>query len=148
MRPFEFDSSTMPSVPAHDEHAPPPRGPRLRFELLFVSLWLAVGLFVVPALVYWVGSSELGPYGEKAGLSEFYGAYFADLASFTARTWLLALGPLILMSLVRLIYIGVPASRRAPPPASDDDEPPLKAPSAPAARRLEPRARVEPRVGS
>lgn len=115
---------------------------RVRTELIIGSLWLAVGLFVVPALIYWVGTSALGPYGDKATLSDFYGAFFADLASGAPRAWLIALGPLLLISLVRVLYIGVGA--KAPvDKASDDDEP-----SAKPVRNVAPvRKRVEPRVG-
>ncbi len=31
-----------------------------RFELIFASLWLAFGLFVLPALIFWAGSVLLG----------------------------------------------------------------------------------------
>jgi hypothetical protein len=120
----------------------PDAGSRLRFELIIGSIWLAIGLFVVPALIYWVGTDLLGPYGEKAGLSTFYGAFFADLASAAPRAWLLALGPLLLTSVVRLIYIG--AGSRAPAAKdSDDDQPPSK----PVRQVVKERERVEPRVG-
>jgi hypothetical protein len=115
---------------------------RLRFEAIFISAWLAVGLFVVPALVYWVGTATLGAYGERAGLGDFYSAYFTDLASLTGRTWLLALGPLLLMSLVRAIYIGVPRRRDGSMNESDDEDGadlPPRSPPAPQSRRVEPR---------
>lgn len=129
----------MPSQRITEVIESPARGSRLRFELLFISLWLAVGLFVVPAVVYWVYRAELGPYGENAGLGTFYGAYFADLASLTGRTWLLALGPLIAMSLIRVLFIGVRDSSVTGDEPDDEQAQPRKAPA-------EPR-RVEPRVG-
>lgn len=117
-------------------------GSRVRFELILGSIWLALGLFVVPALIYLVGSKLLGPYGENAGLSTFYGAFFADLASGAPRTWMLALGPLVLMSLVRVIFIGAGAASAAKIDSDDDPAPPRKperpAPS-PERRRVEPR---------
>lgn len=126
-----------------DEDPPSPASnSRMRFELIFASAWLAVGLFVVPALVYWVGLTLLGPYGEQAGMAAFYGAFFADLASLTARTWMLALGPLLLISVVRLIYVGVarPGSR------GKADEAQKPANRTPPAKPIENR-RVEPRIG-
>lgn len=145
MPPPDCDSCIMPKPPTTDPQEAPEPGARLRFECLFASVTLAVGLFVVPALIYWVGAAALGPYGERAGLSDFYGAYFADLASLTGRTWLLALSPLLLMSLIRVIYIGVPRSgsvNAAPEDDGDSDSHPRSPPSARESRR------VEPRVGS
>ena len=76
---------------------PEPSNDRLRFELIFASIWLGVGLFLVPALIFWVGIAMLGPYGEGtgAGLGTFYADFFGDLATGEVRAWLLALGPLI-----------------------------------------------------
>ena len=120
----------------------PATGSRLRTELIIASLWLAFGLFVVPAAIYWVGASELGPYGDQAGLSTLYGAFFADLASGAPRVWLLVLGPLLLISAIRLLYLGVGSRPRVADDA-DGDAPPPK----PAKPVVEKRRRVEPRVG-
>jgi hypothetical protein len=74
-------------------------------------------------------------------MSTFYGAFFADLASGAPRTWMLALGPLLLISIVRLIHIGVGVKRPDQDESSDDAPPP---------RQTQPpvkeRRRVEPRV--
>jgi hypothetical protein len=76
-------------------------GLSLRTEVIVGSILLAIGLFVVPAAVYTVGTKLLGPYGEHgASMSAFYGAFFADLAGGEPRTWMLALGPLVLISIV------------------------------------------------
>jgi hypothetical protein len=133
------------------------RGRRLRFELIFASLGLAFGLFLLPALIYWVGSALLGPYGEKAGLSTFYVDFYGDLADGSGRTWILAVGPLALVYLLRAIFIGVrskkveavdtdeapyePPRRAAPPPRR---EPAVRRDKASSGRA----ARVEPRMGS
>jgi hypothetical protein len=114
---------------------------RLRFELIFASVWLAVGLFLVPALIFWVGITLLGPYGDGAGedMGSFYADFFGDLATGDLRTWLIALGPLLLISLIRAVFIGVRGPETTPEPA---------AVAAPAAkpREAEPR-RIEPRIG-
>ena len=139
-RPLRFNGCIMPKARTSHPAEVPARGARLRFECIFASAWLAVGLFVVPALIYWVGAATLGPYGERAGLSDFYGAYFADLAALTGRTWLLALGPLLLISLVRALYMGVPRSEANT--ASEDDEDNdsrSRNPQAAESRRVEPR---------
>jgi hypothetical protein len=42
---------------------------RARFEVIFASVWLAVGLFVLPATIFAVGGALLGPYGDDRGLA-------------------------------------------------------------------------------
>jgi hypothetical protein len=128
------------------EMAPAPASPRprsrLQFELIFASAWLAGGLFVLPALIFMVGTSLLGPYGENGGsLGRFYADFFSDLAEPSGRAWTLAVGPLVLISLVRAVFLGV--SRGAPPAEGGTDAPHKKKP--------EPRrehTRVEPHVGA
>jgi len=113
---------------------------RARFELIFASIWLAVGLFVLPAAIFAVGGALLGPYGENSRLGRFYGDFFGDLAEPSLRAWALALGPLALISVLRLVFAGAgrgPESQKAPPA-----EPP-----APRRGHEEPR-RVEPRVSA
>lgn len=115
---------------------------RLRFELIFASVWLAFGFFILPALIYGVGTLLLGPYGENQGLGAFYADFFGDLVTPTGRAWALALGPLVLISLLRLLFLDVGPKR-----AADDSDPPRASPRTPppAPQRREP-ARVEPRV--
>jgi hypothetical protein len=115
----------------------------MRFELIFGSVWLALGLFILPALIFWVGITLLGPYGEGqgAGMGTFYGDFYGDLAEGEVRAWALALGPLVLVSLIRAIFIGT----RPKPAAGTDDAAPPAAPAAPAQRPAESR-RVEPRI--
>jgi hypothetical protein len=119
------------------------RSNRTRFELIFASVWLAVGLFLLPALIFWVGIVLLGPYGEGqgAGMGTFYGDFFADLAQGEVRAWALALGPLVLITLLRAIFWG------ARPKAETPHEPSAKAPSPTPTKSVDPR-RVEPRIGA
>lgn len=125
---------------------------RLRFEVIFGSLWLAFGLFVLPALIFWVGSALLGAYGENAGLSTFYVDFFGDLADASGRAWSLALGPVLLIYLLRAIFIGVKAE---PTTGEDVEDEPAPSPRHRAPVRKEPkeakrpagRSRVEPRMG-
>ncbi|HEX2495174.1 MAG TPA: hypothetical protein VHK24_15485 [Steroidobacter sp.] len=101
-----------------EKRATPAESPRsrFRFELIFASLWLAFGLFVLPALIYSIGQTSLGPYGENASAGDFYAAFFRDLAEPSGRPWAIALGPLALVWIVRAIFIGV---GRAPAGAHD-----------------------------
>jgi hypothetical protein len=129
------------SMPPMDERTdiPPPHH-RIRFELIFASVWLAIGLFFLPALIFWVGISMLGPYGEGqgAGMGTFYGDFYGDLATGEIRAWALALGPLVLITALRAIFIGT----RPRHPALEAHESP-----APTPKTADPR-RVEPRIGA
>lgn len=111
---------------------------RLRFELIFASLWLAVGLFVMPAVIFGVGVLLLGPYGDGKGLGTFYADFFADLAEPSGRTWTIALGPLLLVSLLRLVFL-----RARDTSDSDEDD----ATHQEARRGVSEHSRVEPRIG-
>jgi hypothetical protein len=122
---------------------PPPetgqrRRRRARFELIFASIWLAVGLFVLPATIFVVGGAVLGPYGDDGGLGRFYGDFFGDLAEPSVRAWAIALGPLALVSILRLVFVG---AGRGPEVAQAE-------PSAPSRRPAEDQRRVEPRVST
>lgn len=114
---------------------------RLRFELILGSLLLAFGLFAMPAMVYGVGVLLLGPYGERAHAGRFYGDFLGDLAAGSPRAWLLLLGPLIMISLIRLIFLrrSEPDSQAPTAEAAAQARPAQRpANSAPAGRRREP----------
>ena len=128
-------SSNLADDPADDLSEEQHRSHRLRFELIFASLWLAFGLFVLPAIIYMVGTLLLGPYGENQGLGAFYADFFKDLVEPAGRAWILALGPLVVVSILRLVFLG------KAPHEDSEREPRQTAEQAPA-----PRSRVEPRV--
>jgi hypothetical protein len=111
---------------------------RARFEVIFGSIWLAVGLFAVPATIFAVGGSLLGPYGDNGGLGRFYGDFFGDLAEPSVRAWAIALGPLVLISILRLVFAG--AGREPEEPQEERPVPPRRA--------AEDHRRVEPRVST
>ena len=145
---------------ADESSAEERRSRRLRFELIFASVGLAFGLFLLPALIFWVGAALLGAYGENAGLSTFYVDFYGDLADGAGRAWILALGPLALVYVLRAIFIGVrpknaeavdtdeapyePPRRPAPPPRREAPVRKERKENAPSARR----PRVEPRMGA
>lgn len=134
------DPETDPEI-----HSTERRSRRLRFELIFASVWLALGLFLLPGLIYGVGTALLGPYGaggEGAGLGGFYGDFFADLAVPSGSAWVIAVGPLLLINLVRALFLGMES--RVAEPGAEDAAP---QPSRPPDRSARP-ARVEPRIGS
>jgi hypothetical protein len=114
---------------------------RARFEVIFTSIWLAVGLFVLPATIFIVGGALLGPYGDNGSLGRFYGDFFGDLAEPSVRAWAIALGPLTLISLLRLVFAGTgrdPQERRGEP-----DRPSAPRRAAEEIRRVEPRVSAE-----
>src|SRR5689334_17049859 len=113
---------------------------RVRFEAIFTSIWLAVGLFALPAAIFAVGGALLGPYGENGGLGRFYGDFFGDLAEPSIRAWAIALGPLALISILRLVFAGAGRGPESPQ-ASEHSAPPRRAPEE--ARRVEPRIGAE-----
>ena len=111
---------------------------RTRFEQIFASIWLAVGLFVVPATIFAVGGALLGPYGDNGGLGRFYGDFFGDLAEPSMRAWAIALAPLVLISVLRLVFVG---AGRGVAETHDEPPPPLR-------RGHDEARRVEPRVST
>ena len=125
---------------ADDVVAVGPSRRRARFELIFAGIWLAVGLLLLPALIFIVGGSLLGPYGDNGGLGRFYGDFFGDLAEPSVRAWMIALGPLVLISTLRLIFVG---ARREPEEPRDREE---ERPAPPRRHAVDDHRRVEPRV--
>ena len=123
---------------ADDIIAGTPQRRRVRFEVIFASIWLLVGLIAMPALIFAVGGSLLGSYGDNGGLGRFYGDFFGDLAEPSVRAWAIALGPLVLISILRLVFAG---AGRAP------EKPQAERPG-PAHRTSEDSRRVEPRVST
>ena len=112
---------------------------RARLELLIAGAALAFGLLVLPGLIYVVGGALMGPYGENRGLGSFYGDFLRDLVEPSGRAWALALGPLVVLMLVRAVFIGVKGSPESVSVDREEDE-------APPPRRREEAQRVEPRV--
>jgi hypothetical protein len=68
--------------------------------------WLAAaaafGTLVLPALVYFTGITVLGPYA-AGGLGTFYADFLTDLARLRWHAWALALGPLAVVAIWRLL---------------------------------------------
>jgi hypothetical protein len=68
----------------------PRRGPVRRAVL--AAILLALGLSVVPALIYGGGLWLLGRY-EGAGLARTYGAVYGGLSQGSIASWVVVLGP-------------------------------------------------------
>lgn len=80
---------------------------RTRRELALFGGALALGLLVIPLLIWLVGHRTLGPYtrgDDPRGLGPLalYGDYFAGLARGWLGYWTVALGPAVVLLLTRL----------------------------------------------
>lgn len=130
---------------ATDELATPPRpgARRARFELAFASGLLAFGLFALPAVIFAVGAALLGPYGENQGMGAFYANFFGDLVEPSGRTWAIAVGPLLLVSVVRLLWLGKRGPSTDEPVADDDAMHKAAAIKPKEQRRVEPSVSVD-----
>jgi hypothetical protein len=126
-----------PAVPTDAGDVPANRfRRRARFELIFASIWLAVGLIVLPAAIFAIGGALLGPYGDTGRLGRFYGDFLGDLAEPSVRAWAIVLGPLVLISLLRLVFAG--AGRGPTEPHAPSDRPAAPRHTSEEARRVEP----------
>lgn len=104
---------------------------RLRRELHWALGSLLFGLLVLPAAIYAVGSSLLGPYdasgGGAAHIGSFYGDVFRGLAAPELSAWSIVLGPMVIVMLLRLILLPLPTDKVATtdvqPPAERASEP-------------------------
>jgi hypothetical protein len=89
---------------------------RARRELIVLGVALGFGLLGVPFLVWLAGDRTLGPYAHgdnpHAGPWALFADYVVGLAHGSAVFWLVALGPLLLLLLIR----GFLALLRALPP--------------------------------
>ena len=61
-------------------------------ELLTLSLSLAIGLTLMPVLIWVIGSERLGPY-VNGGLFALWHDYYLALYGGSLPYWLVALGP-------------------------------------------------------
>ena len=99
----------------------------MRRELHWALGGLVFGLIALPAGIYAVGASLLGPYdatsGGAAHIGSFYGDVFRGLATPTLAAWSIVLGPMVMIVLLRLALLPWPASGSAPPAAEPLPEP-------------------------
>jgi len=96
-----------------DSPNPPINKSPLAQELIWTLGSLLTGLLVLPALIYAVGVRMFGVYksvGATTGLGAFYADYAHDIGAARLTACTLAIGPLILVYLVRLILGDVPVN--------------------------------------
>lgn len=92
---------------------------RAQRELIVAGVGLAVGLLVMPFLIWGAGNRLLGPYAHgdnpNAGPWALLADYVVGLAHGSAVFWVVALGPLAIFTLIRLFLAllrRLPALRR------------------------------------
>lgn len=120
-----------PATPASNPESSRSSG---RFELWLALGLVGFGLLVLPALIYLTGSILLGAYGGGEHIGSFYGDYFRDLVA-APLTWVLVLGPYVLVQIARFIFRTRDATGL--PPSPEPPEPERRS-------RAEPRERREP----
>ena len=80
---------------------------RVRRDLIVYGIALLCGLLLMPFLIWYAGNRVLGPYthgqNPHAGPFALLQDYFAGLLHGSAVFWAVALGPALLLVLLRLI---------------------------------------------
>ncbi len=76
----------------------------VRREIIIVAVSFALGFFVLPLVIYWVGRELVGTYSTDAAAGAFALAesIWADVLRFRLAAWVLVLTPYALVQLVRL----------------------------------------------
>jgi hypothetical protein len=72
----------------------------VRRELILLGVGLILGLLLVPILIDLLGPRALGPYA-GGGLGAFLGHFYRGLGSGGLGFWMVALGPYVMILLVR-----------------------------------------------
>jgi len=85
---------------------------RVRRELLILGIALFCGCVVIPLAIWLVGSRILGPYahGQDAsngGPMRLLGDFFFGLGHGSVIFWCVVIGPYVILSLARLLYLFV-----------------------------------------
>ena len=98
---------------------------RLRFELIFNSVLMAMGLLLVPAAVFFTGQALLGEFSsEGKGILNLYASILQDMAQGSSAAWLLVLSPMLGITLLRLLWLPLRRRRPGDGPARDSSEKP------------------------
>jgi hypothetical protein len=74
----------------------------VRREALWLGVAVAVGLLVLPPVVYATGVRTLGAYAH-GGLGAFLGDYYTALIKLRPAAWILATGPIAAVLVWRLL---------------------------------------------
>ena len=83
----------------------------LRRELLWVLIGLVVGLLLLPPLIWLVGSHVFGPYA-AGNTRDLVDRFYGGLAQGQQATWIVALGPYVVIVVLRLTVGAIQAVHR------------------------------------
>jgi len=90
-------------------------------ELLILGVCLLAGVTLVPLLIWVVGNRALGPYthgtNTHAGPMALLGDFLVGLSQGAFTYWLVALGPAILIVLLRICFALLLRRPEATPPS-------------------------------
>ena len=83
---------------------------RVRIELLILGIALFCGFVAIPLAIWLVGNRILGPYmhGQDAsngGPMRLLGDFFTGLGHGSLAFWCVVIGPYVIVSLARLLYL-------------------------------------------
>jgi hypothetical protein len=101
----------------------------VRRELSIVLITICCSAIVLPGLIFAVGSRIFGPYGSTEGIVSIYQTILHDLPEPRLAAWIIAVGPALVIVLLRLIFR-------------------LTAPGEPPAPAAAPRTRREPTLNA
>jgi len=91
--PLTDPASAEPNAPSAAKHA-------ALIELITLAVSLAVGVVVMPCVIYFVGHLKLGDYAH-GGVFAFWRDFVAGLAHGSQAFWFVALVPYVLVWLAR-----------------------------------------------
>src|SRR5262245_32632672 len=74
-----------------------------RRELTIAAVAFAVGFFVLPLAIYWLGQRVLGEYKPGAGVLDLADGIWGDFLQLEPAAWLLVFSPYLLLQLLRLV---------------------------------------------
>ncbi|HZF30068.1 MAG TPA: hypothetical protein VE907_13180 [Gammaproteobacteria bacterium] len=73
-----------------------------RRELTIAAVAFAVGFFVLPLAIYWLGQRVLGEYAPDAGILDLADQIWGDFLRLEPAAWLLVFSPYLVLQLSRL----------------------------------------------
>jgi hypothetical protein len=77
--------------------------PNFRKELITAMLLLAFGIALLPALIYFVGTTVVGPFEDAYGLAGLYTNLLQALVEPQVAAWLLVVSPYLVVQLLRAV---------------------------------------------
>jgi hypothetical protein len=85
-------------------------GRRVRIELLILGIALLCGFVLIPLAIWLVGNRILGPYthgtdASNGGPMRLLGDFFTGLEHGSVVFWCVVIGPYVIISLARLLYL-------------------------------------------